>query len=75
MGKRAAEDQFHQTLTSFTETLNETLTLLNEPACTLEKVPWTDVRKSGEQIAKHATTAGTLWSGKKIDSGSWDGEY
>lgn len=70
MGKRAAEDQFHQTLTSFTETLNETLTLLNEPASTLEKVPWTDVRKSGEQIAKHATTAGTLWSGEKLTVGA-----
>lgn len=66
MGKKSAEDQFHQTLISFTETLNETLTLLNEPAPTLEKVPWTDVRKSGEQIAKHATTAGTLWSGQKL---------
>jgi hypothetical protein len=40
---------------------HESILAKGTKAPTLEKVPWTDVRKSGEQIEKHATTGISLF--------------
>ncbi|GLJ24863.1 hypothetical protein SUGI_0475480 [Cryptomeria japonica] len=65
MGK-SVEKEFQRTLTNCTQAIDRTFMLLNEAATGLEKVPWTDVKKSAEQVSKQATTAGFLWSSQQL---------
>ncbi|KAJ4974866.1 hypothetical protein NE237_008040 [Protea cynaroides] len=64
MGK-AAKEHLSRVLNSHLNNIHETLQILNQtPAASLEKVSWDEVIQMGGQVAKQATVAGVLWTGK-----------
>lgn len=62
MGKRVVE-RLHQSLGTHMSNIHETLQILDQkPASSLQKVSWDEAIKIGEQVSKHATTAGMLFT-------------